>query len=48
MKSSNELYTFKDVASESEEKLSLERIVTRVKDYRRKGVIDEIDALFAE
>lgn len=44
----NELYTFKDVASESEEKLSLERIVTRVKDYRRKGVIDEIDALFAE
>ena len=43
-----ELYTFKDVASELEEKLSLERIVTRVKDYRRKGMIDEIDALFVE
>lgn len=44
----NKLYTFKDVASESEEKLGLERIVTRVKDYRRKGMMDEIDALFAE
>lgn len=42
------LYTFKDVVSESEEKLSLERIVGRVKDYRRRGMIDEIDALFAE
>lgn len=42
------LYTFKDVASETEEKLSLERIVTRVRDYRRRGTMDEIDALFAE
>ncbi len=44
----SKLYTFKDVASETEEKLSLERIVTQVKDYRRKGMIDEIDALFVE
>lgn len=44
----SKLYTLKDVATESEEKLGLERIVTRVKDYRRKGMIDEIDALFAE
>lgn len=44
----HELYTFKDTASENEEKLSLERIVTRVKDYRRRGMLDEIDALFAE
>ncbi len=44
----SKLYTFKDVASEAEEKLSLERIVTRVKDYRRKGMMDEIDALFVE
>lgn len=42
------LYTFKDVASETEEKLSLERIVTKVKDYRRRGMIDEIDALFTD
>lgn len=42
------IYTFKDVASETEEKLSLERIVTRVRDYRRRGTMDEIDALFAE
>lgn len=43
-----QLYTFKDVASETEEKLSLERIVTRVRDYRRRGTMDEIDALFVE
>lgn len=43
-----QLYTFKDTASENEDKLSLERIVTRVKDYRRRGMLDEIDALFAE
>lgn len=43
-----QLYTFKDTASEGEDKLSLERIVTRVKDYRRRGMLDEIDALFAE
>lgn len=43
-----QLYTFKDTASEAEEKLGLERIVTRVKDYRRRGMLDEIDALFAE
>ena len=43
-----QLYTFKDTASESEEKLGLERIVTRVKDYRRRGMLDEIDALFSE
>lgn len=44
----HELYSFKDVASETEEKLSLERIVTRVRDYRRRGTMDEIDALFVE
>lgn len=44
----NELFTFKDTASEVEEKLSLERIVSRVKDYRQRGMMDEIDALFAE
>lgn len=43
-----QLFTFKDTASETEEKLSLERIVSRVKDYRRKGTMDEIDALFVE
>ena len=44
----SETYTFKDTSSESEEKLSLERIVTRVRDYRHRDMMDEIDALFAE
>lgn len=43
-----QLYTFKDVAMEHEEKLSMERIVTKVKDYRKRGMLDEIDALFVE
>lgn len=43
-----QLYTFKDVAMEHEEKLSMERIVTKVKDYRKRGTLDEIDALFVE
>lgn len=44
----SQLYTFKDVAMEHEEKLSMERIVTKVKDYRKRGMLDEIDALFVD
>ena len=40
-----EIYPFKDVASSEEQKLSFERIVTGVKDRRRKHV-DELDDLF--
>ncbi len=32
----SEVYPFKDISSASEEKLSLERIVAKVKDYRRR------------
>jgi histidyl-tRNA synthetase len=35
-----QIYTLKDTATESEEKLSMERIVSKVKDYRRKDHID--------
>lgn len=38
----NETYTLKDVAKAHEEKLSFERIVTTVEDYRRRGK-DELD-----
>lgn len=41
------LYTLKDVASEQEEKLSLERIVSRLADHRTKNLGDELDELFA-
>jgi histidyl-tRNA synthetase len=34
---SEEMYTLKDIREESEQKLSFERIVTTVFDYRRKG-----------
>lgn len=40
-----EIYPFKDVASSEEQKLSFERIVTGVKDRRRKHV-DDLDDLF--
>ena len=41
-----EVYTFKDVETTEEEKLSLERIVSRVKDHRRRPT-DEDDELFS-
>lgn len=41
------LYALKDVASEQEEKLSLERIVSRLADHRTKNLSDELDELFA-
>lgn len=41
------VYTFKDVETTDEEKLSLERIVSRVKDHRRRPVDDEDDELFS-
>lgn len=37
----DEVYTLKDVAKEDEKKLSLERIVTTVQDYRRKNADDD-------
>ncbi len=40
------VYTFKDVETTEEEKLSLERIVSRVKDHRRRPT-DEDDELFS-
>lgn len=40
-----EIYPFKDTASSDEQKLSFERIVTGVKDRRRKST-DELDDLF--
>jgi histidyl-tRNA synthetase len=40
------MYTFKDVETTEEEKLSLERIVSRVKDHRRGPSLDEDDDLF--
>lgn len=42
----NEIYSFKDTASSEEQKLSIERIITTVKDRRHK-VVDEFDDLFA-
>lgn len=39
------LYTLKNVANENEEKLSLERIVSRLADYRTKDSADELDQL---
>lgn len=41
----SELYPFKDTASSEEQKLSFERIVTSVKDRRRKH-LDDLDDLF--
>lgn len=41
------LYTLKDVASEEEEKLSVERIVSRLADHRNKDLTDELDELFS-
>ncbi len=40
-----EIYSFKDTASSEEQKLSFERVVSVVKDRRRK-VIDDLDDLF--
>ena len=40
------VYTFKDVETTEEEKLSLERIVSRIKDHRRRPT-DEDDELFS-
>jgi histidyl-tRNA synthetase len=42
---SSEIYPFKDTASSVEQKLSFERIVSSVKDRRRKHT-DELDDLF--
>ncbi len=44
---SSELYSFKDTATTNEETLSFERIVSRVKDSRRKSVDDEFSEFFA-
>lgn len=41
------VYTFKDVETTEEEKLSLERIVSRVKDHRRRPIDDDDDELFS-
>jgi len=38
-----EVYTLKDIAREDEKKLSLERVVTTVQDYRRKSGEDDIE-----
>ena len=42
----NEIYPFKNTATTKEEKLSFERIVTTVKDYRHKTEEDDLDELF--
>lgn len=42
----SKLYTLKDIASEQEEKASLERIVSRLADHRTKKLGDELDELF--
>lgn len=39
----DEVYTLKDIAKEDEKKLSAERIVTTVQDYRRKSDDDDIE-----
>lgn len=41
-----ELYPFKDTVTTDEEVLSVERIVSKVKDRRRKGEADEFDEFF--
>lgn len=40
------LYSLKNITNEHEERLSLERIVSRLADYRNKDSIDELDQLF--
>lgn len=40
------IFTFKDIATTEEEKLSLERIVSRVKDHRHRPANDDDDELF--
>jgi histidyl-tRNA synthetase len=40
------LYNFKDVATTDEQKLSLERIVSQIKDHRRKSSVTGDDELF--
>ncbi|RYF29747.1 MAG: histidine--tRNA ligase [Chloroflexi bacterium] len=42
----SEQYSFKDTATTSEETLSFERIVSKVKDRRRKNSSDEFDEFF--
>lgn len=42
----SELYSFKDTATTNEDALSFERIVSRVKDRRRKNNVDEFDEFF--
>ncbi len=37
-----ELYTLKDVASSTEEKVGFGRVVTTIKDYRRRGASDDL------
>lgn len=41
-----EIYPFKDTQTTTEEKLSFERIVSKVKDRRRKVVEDDLDLFF--
>lgn len=41
-----ELYPFKDTVTTEEEILGIERIITKVKDRRRKGKADEFDEFF--
>lgn len=41
-----QLFTVKDVASEREEKLAIERIVSRLADHRNKNLTDELEELF--
>jgi histidyl-tRNA synthetase len=41
----DQLYTFKDTATTDEEKLSIARIISHVKDHRRKST-DKDDELF--
>ncbi len=44
-----EIYTFKDVNTTDEEKLSLERVISRVKDHRSKSINpDPDDDIFSE
>ncbi|MDB5176333.1 MAG: hisS, partial [Candidatus Saccharibacteria bacterium] len=43
----DQLYTFKDTSTTDEEKLSIARIVSQVKDHRHK-LADEDDELFVQ
>lgn len=43
---SNELYPFKDTVTTDEETLSVERIISKVKDRRRRGESDEFSEFF--